>query len=60
MLRGIAWHISFCIASRQALRPIFCIGSSLVGCFDHYLLHKGRETALALGEGLGFADDVAA
>jgi hypothetical protein len=37
-----------------------CIGSSLVGCFGYYLLHKRRETTLALGKGLNFADDFAA
>ena len=60
VLCGIAWHISLCLTSRQALRPLVCIGSGLAGCFDYYLLHKRRETTLALGKGLDFADDVAA
>jgi len=51
---GIAWHISFCLTSRQAHWPMVCIGSSLGGCFDYYLLHKRRETTLALGKGLDF------
>jgi hypothetical protein len=60
MFRGIACHISFCVASRQALRPVFCTGSSLAGCFDNYLLHKRRETTLALGKGLAIAYGFAA
>ena len=56
----IAWHISFCLTSRQALCPVFRIGSSLDSCFDYYLLHKRRETTLALGKGLDFAYGFAA
>jgi hypothetical protein len=57
---GIAWHISHWFTSWQTHWLIFYIGSSPDSRFDYYLLHKRRETTLALGKGLDFAYGFAA
>jgi hypothetical protein len=58
--RDFAFHGGCALSSRQAFRPLDCIRHSLGGWYDYYLPRERRATTLALGKGLGFADDDAA